>query len=77
VRDFSLTKGSFFPFFPNWPQHKNTTGRNCRDAFLGLLKTCAKLKIPFWDYLGDRLAVPGAKAIPYLPHVVRAAALAT
>jgi hypothetical protein len=35
-----------------------------RDAFLGLAKTCAKLEIAFWDYLGDRLAVPGTQAIP-------------
>jgi len=31
----------------------------CGDAFLGLSKTCAKLGIAFWDYLGARLAVPG------------------
>src|SRR5438067_9583871 len=30
-------------------------GRDCRDAFLGLLRTTAKLGIAFWDYLGDRL----------------------
>jgi len=40
---------------------------DCRDAFLGLANTCAKLKIAFWDYLGDRLAVPGAQAIQQLP----------
>jgi hypothetical protein len=34
--------------------------RDCRDAFLGLAKTCAKLEIAFWDYLGARLAVPGS-----------------
>src|SRR5262249_29392553 len=27
-------------------------GRDCRDAFLGLAKTCAKLGITFLDYLG-------------------------
>jgi hypothetical protein len=56
---------------------RSDPGRNCRDAFLSLVKTCAKLKIAFWDYLGHRLAVPGAKAIPYLPDVVRATAHAT
>ena len=56
---------------------RSDPGRNCRDAFLSLAKTCAKLKIAFWDYLGNRLAVPGAKAIPYLPEVVRATAHAT
>jgi hypothetical protein len=46
--------------------------RDCRDVFLSLVKTCAKLKIPFWDYLADRLAVPGAPAIPSLPELVLA-----
>jgi hypothetical protein len=42
-------------------------GRDCRDAFLGLAKTCAKLEIAFWDYLGARLAVPGSRVIPCCP----------
>jgi hypothetical protein len=29
---------------------------------LGLAKTCMKLKIPFFDYLGDRLGIPGPDA---------------
>src|SRR6201998_650867 len=33
-------------------------GRDCRDAFLGLNKTCGKNGIEFWDYLGARLKVP-------------------
>src|SRR4051794_2910635 len=49
---------------------RSEAGRACRDAFLGLLLTCAKLGVPFWDYLGHRLGVPGAEA-PYLPDVVR------
>jgi len=53
---------------------RSDIGRNCRDAFLSLTKTCAKLKIAFWDYLGDRLAVPSANAIPYLPDVIRSIA---
>ena len=32
-------------------------GRDCRDAFLALAKTCSKLGIAFWDYLGARLGV--------------------
>jgi hypothetical protein len=51
---------------------RSDDGRDCRDAFLSLAKTCAKLKIPFWDYLGDRLAVPGGPAIPFLPELVLA-----
>jgi len=44
---------------------------HCRDAFLGLAKTCAKLGLSFWDYLGDRLAIPGQRVIPYLPDLIR------
>jgi hypothetical protein len=50
------------------------SGREARDALLGLLKTCRKLGLSFFDYLGCRLAVPGAPVIPPLPHLVRAAA---
>ena len=49
---------------------RSDLGRDCRDAFLGLLLTCAKLGVSFWAYLGDRLGVPGAEA-PYLPDLVR------
>ena len=34
---------------------RSDMGRDCRDAFLGLNKTCAKLVIAFWDYLGSRI----------------------
>jgi hypothetical protein len=50
---------------------KSDAGRDCRDAFLGLSKTCRKLGIAFWDYLGARLAVPEGPGIPYLPDLVR------
>ena len=46
-------------------------GRDCRDAFLGLMHTCTKLGVAFWDYLGARLAIPGRQIIPYLPDLVR------
>ena len=46
-------------------------GRDCRDAFLGLMKTCAKLAIRFWDYLGCRLGVDGAVSVPMLPGLIR------
>ena len=55
---------------------RSDRGRDCRDAFLSLAKTCAKLKIAFWDYLGDRLAVSAAKAIPHLPEIILARAQA-
>jgi hypothetical protein len=38
------------------------------------MKTCRKLGISFWRYLGDRLRVPEAEAIPTLPDLVRQAA---
>lgn len=45
-----------------------------RDALLGLLKTCRKLGVAFFAYLGDRLGVPGAPAVAPLPDLVRARA---
>jgi hypothetical protein len=53
---------------------RSDIGRDCRDAFLGLAKTCAKLKIAFWDYLGDRLDIPDAQAIQPLPDIILARA---
>jgi len=53
---------------------RSEAGRDCRDAFLGLNKTCAKLGITFWNYLGARLAVPGATPVPPLTELVRAPA---
>ena len=50
---------------------RSDTGRDCRDTFLGIGKTCAKLGIAFWDYLGSRLAVPNCIDIPSLPTLVR------
>jgi len=50
---------------------RSDIGRDCRDAFLGLAKTCAKLRIAFWDYLGSRLAVPGYADVPPLPDLIR------
>jgi hypothetical protein len=35
---------------------RSDAGRDCRDAFLGLAKTCAKNGIAFWNYLGSRLS---------------------
>jgi Transposase IS66 family len=34
-------------------------GRDCRHAFLGLAKTCDKLGVALWDYLGSRFKVAG------------------
>jgi hypothetical protein len=51
---------------------RSDRGRDCRDAFLGLLKTCKKQGIKFWDYLGSRLKVPDAIEVPGLPALVKA-----
>jgi hypothetical protein len=51
---------------------RSDIGRDCRDAFLALAKTCAKNGIVFWDYLGARLAVPGSQSIPDLAEIVSA-----
>jgi hypothetical protein len=53
---------------------RSDPGRDCRDAFLGLMKTCTKHAISFWDYLGDRLGVPDAPAVPSLAELIRAPA---
>jgi hypothetical protein len=39
-------------------------GRVARDVMLGLAKTCAKLKISFFHYLGARLQIPGPQIPP-------------
>jgi len=49
---------------------RSDEGRDCRDAFLGLAKTCRKLGISFWDYLGSRLG--GAVNVPNLAELVAA-----
>jgi hypothetical protein len=55
----------------------STAGRTARDVLLGLMKTCRKLGVSFFGYLGDRLRVPGATAVPPLPDLVRQAARTT
>jgi len=44
-------------------------GRDARDVMLGLAKTCMKLKVSFYQFVGDRLGIPGPK-IPDLPTLV-------
>ena len=49
---------------------RSDVGRQTRDTFLGLIKTCAKLGLSFWDYLGDRFGItPGT--IPPLADIIR------
>jgi hypothetical protein len=51
---------------------RSDIGRDCRDAFLNLAKTCDKLGIAIWDYLGSRFKVAGHAIIEPLDHYVRA-----
>jgi Transposase IS66 family len=51
---------------------RSDIGRDCRDAFLGLVKTCDKLGIALWDYLGSRFKVAGHVIIEPLDHYIRA-----
>jgi hypothetical protein len=47
-------------------------GRDARDIMLGLAKTCMKLKLSFYDFLGSRLGLPGTP-IPPLVQLIRPA----
>ena len=53
---------------------RSAPGRQCRDTFASLKKTCRKLGISFWDYLRDR--VSHAHEIPSLPELVHQRAAA-
>ncbi len=50
---------------------RSDIGRDRRDAFLGLAKTCAKLGVAFWDCLGNRLGVSGQLSVPPLAEIIR------
>jgi hypothetical protein len=51
---------------------RSDEGRDSRDAFLSLTKTCMKLGISFWDYLGDRLKITPPGSVPQLPRLIAA-----
>jgi len=40
------------------------------------MKTCDKLDVGFWNYLGARLNVPDAPCVPSLPELIRRQAAA-
>lgn len=48
---------------------RSDIGRQCRDTFASLKKTCRKLGVSFWVYLTDRLA--GSGLVPPLPDLIR------
>ena len=50
---------------------RSDIGRDCRDTFLSLVKTCNKLGVRFWDYLGARLHIGGARPVPHLAQNIR------
>lgn len=52
---------------------RSDLGRQCRDTFASLKKTCRKLHISFWQYLVDRLSL--THIIPPLPTLVRNASM--
>jgi hypothetical protein len=52
---------------------RSETGRQCRDTFTSLKKTCRKLGISFWQYLQDR--IEGLGQVPELPDLIRQQAL--
>lgn len=49
---------------------RSDKGRQARDTFMSLRKTCRKLGVNFWDYLNDRLS--GAHRIPPLCELLAA-----
>jgi len=53
---------------------RSDLGKRCRDGFASLKKTCRKLGISFWDYLGDRIGQHGN--IAPLPAIIRERAAA-
>jgi len=48
---------------------RSDIGRQCRDTFASLKKTCRKLGVSFWAYLKARLS--GSNTIPPLPQLIR------
>jgi hypothetical protein len=53
---------------------RSDLGKRCRDGFASLKKTCRKLGISFWGYLGDRIGRHGE--IAPLPDIIRERAAA-
>jgi hypothetical protein len=54
---------------------RSDLGRQCRDTFVSLKKTCRKLGISFWDYLQDRISA--TYALPQLPELIHAKAISS
>jgi len=52
---------------------RSESGRQCRDTFTTLKKSCRKLGVSFWQYLKDR--IEGLGLIPDLSDLIRLCAL--
>lgn len=52
---------------------RSEAGRDARDTFLGLMKTCQKLGVSFFDYLGHRLDIKDTRFVPPLSDLIIAA----
>ena len=52
---------------------RSDLGRQCRDTFASLKKTCRKLGVSFWQYLNDRVSF--SNVIPPLPVLMRNASV--
>ncbi|MBW1728533.1 MAG: transposase [Deltaproteobacteria bacterium] len=48
---------------------RSESGRQCRDTFTSLKKTCRKLGVSFWQYLKDR--IENTELIPDLSDLIR------
>lgn len=48
---------------------RSISGRECRDTFLSLKKTCRKLGISFWEYILDRIS--HKNNVQFLPDIIR------
>ena len=59
------------------PVTHDTNALVLSDVLPGLMKTCRKLGVSFYRYLGDRLRVPVVMPIPLLPDLIRQAAATT
>lgn len=47
---------------------RSEAGKRCRDTFISIKKTCTKLGISFWNYLGDR--VSGTFNTPSIAQII-------
>lgn len=48
---------------------RSDKGRDARDTYTSLIKTCKKLGISFWDYLSDRIT--GKNELLSLPEIIK------